>query len=60
MTKTTVTFGEMMLRLKSPGHERLFQSPMLEATFGGSEGNAAVALARYGFQFAFRDGSSRE
>ena len=32
-----VTFGEIMLRLKSPGHERFFQSPALEATFGGGE-----------------------
>ena len=30
-----VTFGEIMLRLKSPAYERLFQSPSLEATFGG-------------------------
>ena len=29
-----ITFGEIMLRLKSPGYERFFQSPMLEATFG--------------------------
>ena len=53
MTKRVLTFGEMMLRLKSPGHERLFQSPMLEATFGGSEGNAAVAFANYGLDSAF-------
>ena len=33
------SFGEIMLRLKSPGHERLFQSPSLEATFGGGEGS---------------------
>lgn len=43
-----VTFGEIMLRLKSPGHERFFQSPMLEATFGGGEANVAVSLARLG------------
>ena len=30
-----VTFGEIMLRLKAPGHERFFQSPAFEATFGG-------------------------
>jgi len=53
MTKRVITFGEMMLRLGSPGHERLFQSPMLTATFGGSEGNAAVALANYGLNSAF-------
>ena len=29
-----VTFGEIMLRLKSPAYERFFQSPVLEATFG--------------------------
>ena len=48
-----VTFGEIMLRLKPPGHDRLFQSPMLEATFGGAEANVAVSLAQYGFSVAF-------
>ena len=43
-----ITFGEIMLRLKSPGMERFFQSPMLEATFGGGEANVAVALAKFG------------
>ncbi|MFA5851775.1 MAG: sugar kinase [Spirochaetales bacterium] len=48
-----VTFGEIMLRLKSPGQERLFQFPHLEATFGGSEANVAVALARMGMAASF-------
>lgn len=48
-----LTFGEIMLRLKSPGHERLFQSPMLEASFGGGEANVAVSLANYGMDAAF-------
>jgi len=48
-----VTCGEIMLRLKSPGHERLFQSPSLEATFGGGEANVAVSLANYGIASAF-------
>ncbi len=48
-----VSFGEIMLRLKSPGQERFFQSPSLEATFGGGESNVAVALANYGFDAAF-------
>ena len=43
-----VTLGEVMLRLKSPGFERLFQSPLLEATFGGAEANVAVSLAQFG------------
>lgn len=50
---SVVTFGEIMLRLKSPGQERLFQSPLLEATFGGSEANVAVALARLGIPARF-------
>jgi 2-dehydro-3-deoxygluconokinase len=48
-----VTFGEIMLRLKSPGHERLFQAPTLEATFGGGEANVAVSLAHYGIPASF-------
>jgi 2-dehydro-3-deoxygluconokinase len=48
-----VTFGEVMLRLKSPGFERLFQSPMLEATFGGAEANVAVSLASLGVDARF-------
>lgn len=42
-----------MLRLKAPGHERLFQSPMLEATFGGGEANVAVSLANFGMEAEF-------
>ena len=45
MSARIVTFGEIMLRLKSPGFERLFQSPTLEATFGGGEANVAVSCA---------------
>lgn len=48
-----ITFGEIMLRLKSPGHERFFQSPQLEATFGGGEANVAVSLANYGCDAGF-------
>ena len=48
-----ITFGEIMLRLKAPGRERLFQSPYLEATFGGGEANVAVGLARFGLDAAF-------
>lgn len=48
-----LTFGEIMLRLKAPGHERLMQSPLMEATFGGGEANVAVSLANYGMDAAF-------
>jgi 2-dehydro-3-deoxygluconokinase len=48
-----ITFGEIMLRLKSPGHERLLQSAAFEATFAGGEANVAVSLARYNVDAAF-------
>ncbi len=48
-----LTFGEIMLRLKTPGHERFFQSPAFEATFGGGEANVAVALSNYGLDAGF-------
>ena len=48
-----LTFGEIMLRLKAPGQERFFQSPLLEATFGGGEANVAVSLANYGQDVSF-------
>jgi len=51
--KKVVTFGEIMLRLKSPEHERFFQSPLLEATFGGGEANVAVSLSLLGDSSAF-------
>ena len=37
MAARVVTFGETMLRLSPPGFERFFQSPVLQATFGGGE-----------------------
>ena len=48
-----ITFGEIMLRLKSPNNERFFQSPSLEATFGGGEGNVAVSLSSFGEEAHF-------
>jgi 2-dehydro-3-deoxygluconokinase len=48
-----VTLGEVMLRLKSPGFERLFQSAALEATFGGAEANVAVSVSNYGLAARF-------
>ena len=48
MSKTVVTFGEIMLRLAPPGFERFLQSPQFVATFGGGEANVAVALGGFG------------
>ena len=48
MSAKVITFGELMLRLGPPGFERLLQSPLLVATFGGGEANVAVSLAQFG------------
>ena len=53
MPKTTVTFGEIMLRLSPPGFERFLQTPQFVATFGGSEANVAVTLASFGLPASF-------
>jgi len=48
-----VALGELVLRLKSPGFERVLQSPALEATFGGTEANVLVSLAQWGVAARF-------
>ncbi len=48
-----VTFGELLLRLSAPGHERLLQTPRLDAHFGGAEANVAVGLAHWGHESSF-------
>jgi len=58
--KKIVTFGEVMLRLKAPGKERLFQSSWLEAQFGGGEANVATSLALFGLAPVFVSALSRD
>ncbi|TCS37096.1 sugar kinase [Reinekea marinisedimentorum] len=41
----TLTFGEMMLRLKPAGFQRVIQTDTFEAGYGGAEANTAVSLA---------------
>lgn len=48
-----VTFGEIMLRLATPGYLRFSQTNELSATFGGGEANVAVSLANYGMEAGF-------
>lgn len=48
-----LTFGEIMLRLASPGYTKLFQKDTLEATFCGAEANVAVSMATLGLDVAF-------
>lgn len=48
-----LSFGEILLRLASPGYTKLFQKDSLEATFCGAEANVAVSLANFGVQSEF-------
>ena len=48
-----VTFGEIMLRLSTPGFSRFVQASSFEVTFGGGEANVAVSLANYGLESYF-------
>ncbi len=43
-----VTFGEIMLRLNPPGHQRISQADSFEAFYGGGEANVAASLAGFG------------
>ncbi len=50
---TVVTFGEIMLRLSTPGFSRFRQATAFDATFGGGEANVAVSLALFGHEARF-------
>ena len=45
-----VCFGEIMLRLSTPGYQRFLQASSFDATYGGAEANVAVALAGFGLE----------
>ncbi|NLJ43181.1 MAG: sugar kinase [Bacteroidales bacterium] len=53
MGNKIVTFGEIMLRLATPEHQRFTQATSLNATFGGGEANVAVSVANYGLEVEF-------
>jgi 2-dehydro-3-deoxygluconokinase len=53
MNKKIVTFGEIMLRLATPGHQRFSQVSSLNVSFGGGEANVAVSLANFGLNAEF-------
>ena len=48
-----ITFGEILLRLSTPGYLRFSQARQFDATFGGGEANVAVSLANYGMDAQF-------
>lgn len=47
-----ITFGEIMMRLTVPGHQRFSQAGSLGITYGGGEANTAAALAQMGVKAA--------
>ena len=48
-----VTFGEIMLRLSTPGFLRFSQTNSFDVVYGGGESNVAVSLANYGVPVEF-------
>jgi len=48
-----VSFGEIMLRLSTPEHQRFTQTNSFVASFGGGEANVAVSLANFGLDAEF-------
>jgi 2-dehydro-3-deoxygluconokinase len=53
MEKKIVSFGEIMLRLATPEHQRFTQASSFIASFGGGEANVAVSLANFGIPVEF-------
>ncbi len=53
MKNQVVLFGEIMLRLATPGNLRFCQSNNYIASFGGGEANVAVSLANFGVPVDF-------
>jgi 2-dehydro-3-deoxygluconokinase len=48
-----VTFGEIMMRLATPGRLRFNQATQFDVTYGGGEANVAVSLANFGLDATF-------
>lgn len=50
----TITFGEIMARLQTPGHRRFIQLPgQLDISFAGAEANVAASIAYMGADARF-------
>lgn len=48
MTGTYVGFGDLLMRLDTPGHQRIVQASSYDVRFTGAEANAAVLLSGLG------------
>ncbi len=53
MAERIVTFGEIMLRLATPGYLRFSQAEEFTVIYGGGEANVAASLANYGIDVDF-------
>lgn len=53
MSKTIITFGEILLRLSPPNHSKLYKSRTFEAHYGGAEANVGASLALFGCDVKF-------
>jgi 2-dehydro-3-deoxygluconokinase len=49
-TEKLVTFGEVMLRLSTPGFSRFTQANQFNITYAGAEANVAVSAALFGMR----------
>lgn len=52
-TPSVVTFGEIMLRLSTPGFSRFLQASTFEVNYGGGEANVAASLAQFGLNASY-------
>jgi 2-dehydro-3-deoxygluconokinase len=52
MSHKVVTFGEVMMRLSTPGFSRFSQSSSFNITYAGAEANVAVSVANFGIPSA--------
>ena len=53
MPKRVITFGEIMLRLSMPEHQRFVQAKNMKVSYGGAEANVAIALQQLGVPTSF-------
>ena len=53
MSAKVITFGEIMLRLSTPGYRRFIQAESFEVKYGGGEANVAASLAQFGMEAYF-------
>lgn len=52
-TSTVLAFGEIMMRLSPPSHQRFEQATSFEVRYGGAEANTALSLAFQGDSAAY-------